>query len=84
MKMVRKQVYITKEQDEELKRLSKTLGLTEAELIRQAIDQSLPTRRYPHIDKQAWQEELKFLEKRAKLVVPQRGRTWTRDELYDD
>ena len=38
MKMVRKQVYITQEQDEKLKRLAESRGVTEAEVIRGAID----------------------------------------------
>jgi hypothetical protein len=38
MKMVRKQFYITPEQDEELKRLAKARGQTEAEVVRGALD----------------------------------------------
>ena len=37
-RMVRKQVYIEPEQDELLKRLSKELGVTEAALMRRALD----------------------------------------------
>jgi hypothetical protein len=36
--MVRKQVYITEEQDTRLKRLASAQGLTEAELVRMALD----------------------------------------------
>jgi hypothetical protein len=36
--MVRKQIYITREQDELLKRLSETQGQSEAEIIRDALD----------------------------------------------
>jgi Ribbon-helix-helix domain len=38
MKMVRKQVYITWEQDARLKASSERLGVSEAELMRQGID----------------------------------------------
>jgi IS5 family transposase len=38
MKMVRKQVYITAEQEDELKAAAKRLGVTEAELIRRGIE----------------------------------------------
>ena len=38
MKMVRKQVYITAEQDEKLKAAAAELGVTEAELVRRAVD----------------------------------------------
>jgi hypothetical protein len=38
MKMIRKQVYITQEQDEKLKRLAEARGQTEAEVVRAALD----------------------------------------------
>lgn len=38
MRMVRKQVYITTEQDERLKRLARDMGVTEADLLRRALD----------------------------------------------
>ena len=38
MGMVRKQVYITVEQDEKLKRLAQARGQTEAEVVRDALD----------------------------------------------
>jgi len=41
MKMVRKQVYITPEQEEKLKALSRRLGSTEAELIRRCISNEM-------------------------------------------
>lgn len=36
--MVRKQIYITKEQEQFLKQQSSKKGMTEAELIRRALD----------------------------------------------
>ncbi len=38
MRMVRKQIYITENQDEQLKQLSKALEVSEAEIIRRALD----------------------------------------------
>ena len=85
-RMIRKQVYIEPEQDELLKRRSKELGVSEAALIRQAIDRlhlgaadgrSLPAR-------QAWEEELAYIRQRMQLRVPQTGRSWTREELYEE
>ncbi len=38
MKMVRKQFYITEEQDALLKRLAASMGVTEAEVVRMALD----------------------------------------------
>lgn len=81
--MVRKQVYITKDQDEQLKRLSHDLGVTEAELIRRGVDLVTAKQEKDEAD-EAWQELLAFMKERGRLKVPQRPRTWTRDELYDD
>jgi len=39
--MVRKQLYITEQQDRALKRQAKALGVSEAELVRQALDEML-------------------------------------------
>jgi hypothetical protein len=38
MTMVRKQIYITGDQDEALKNRAEQLGVTEAEVIRRALD----------------------------------------------
>lgn len=38
MELVRKQTYITPEQDRAVKRLAERSGVTEAEVIRQALD----------------------------------------------
>jgi len=67
-----------------LKQRAKELGVTEAELIRMAIDQlgSAPTP--SHRDLKAWEEAKAFIQERMQMDVPQTGRTWTRDELYDD
>jgi hypothetical protein len=85
MKMVRKQIYIEPEQEELLKRKAKTLGLSEAELIRHAIANfasvglSLPR------DRQAWERELAFIEERARCLPDLGGkRTWTREQLYEE
>ena len=41
-RMVRKQIYITKEQDERLKRLAREHGLTEAEVLRLTMEGKQP------------------------------------------
>ncbi|TAK35416.1 MAG: hypothetical protein EPO21_06050 [Chloroflexota bacterium] len=82
--MVRKQVYIEPRQEELLKRRAKELGISEAELIRRGIDQiaHMPSALPPSM--QAWEEEKAFIRERMRMRVPQTGRTWTRDELYDE
>lgn len=83
-RMVRKQVYIEPRQDRLLKQRAKQLGVTEAELIRQSLDQNLmasPTswRRNP----EAWRAFMRSVRRRMRMKVPPSPRTWTRDELYD-
>jgi hypothetical protein len=81
--MIRKQVYIEPEQEEMLKRRSKELGISEAELIRRGIEQV--TRRTPLArDPRALERLMEIINERMKMDVPQTGRTWTRDELYEE
>ena len=84
-RMIRKQVYIEPRQEELLKRRSRELGISEAELIRRGIDQiaHLPLVALTP-SQQAWEEEKTFIQQRMRMNVPQTGRTWTRDELYDE
>ena len=83
-RMVRKQVYIEPAQEELLKQRARELGVTEAELVRRGIETiaSGPALLLAR-DRQAWEQELGFMRERMKLVVPQTGRQWTREELYD-
>jgi hypothetical protein len=82
--MIRKQVYIREDQDSQLKRASKALGLTESELIRRGLDKATEDALKGPRDPKAWAEAMAFMRERAKIKVPQTGRTWTRDELYED
>lgn len=75
-RMIRKQVYIEPEQDELLKRRSKELGISEAALIRQAIDRLGADGDESPSNRQAWEEELAFIEQRMQLRLPQTGRSW--------
>ncbi len=126
MAMVRKQIYLEKVQDEALKRLARDLSLSEAEIIRRAIDlliesqtqyrvvggsggsvrevatapygavmeaetrnnlaRSGVTQRYSRrLDDEAWQEELAFIEERARSLT-HGGSTvkWRREDSYDN
>ena len=83
-RMVRKQVYIEPRQEEMLKRLARELGVPEAEIIRQGIDEVGRTGHALPPDGQAWEEEKAFITRRRRRRAPQTGRAWTREELYDD
>ena len=85
-KMVRKQIYIQKSQEERLKRVAEARGVSEAEIIRRALDNELKRAGYRlAYDDEAWAKAYQFmldLEKRG--PVPQRKRDWTREELYEE
>jgi len=81
--MVRKQVYIEARQERLLKRMSEARGVTEAELIRDGIERVALAPHRP-TDKGAWRREERFIRAKRMFDVPQTGRGWTRDELYED
>ncbi len=82
-RMIRKQVYIERDQDEFLKRSARELGITEADVIRRAIGQASAARLPGRRDRQAWAEELAFLRRRAQEIPATGGRRdWTREDLY--
>ena len=83
-RMVRKQVYIEPGQDARLKRQAAQLGVTEAELIRRAIDQAGAAPRGLPLDQGAWEEAKGIIQQRRGITVPQSGRSWTREELYEE
>jgi len=82
-RMVRKQVYIEAEQEKLLKRRARELRVTEAELVRRGIDQVARPGAWLLLDPKAWEEAKSVIRERMRLRVPQTGRTWTREELYD-
>jgi hypothetical protein len=84
--MVRKQIYIDKRQKAQLKRAAKARGTSEAELIRQAIDRQLASggAGLPH-DVAAWERAVSLMRSlQAQGPLPNRCRSWTRDELYEE
>ena len=83
-RMVRKQVYITGEQEKLLKRRAKALGVTQAELVRRGVDLANQAATRLSRDPQAWEEAKQVIEERLRLKVAQTGRGWTREELYDE
>lgn len=88
-RMVRKQIYIAAMQDTRLKRRAAALGVTESELIRRGID-LITEAASPSADEQAWQDELAFIEERARTLPapemsePLSGRRWPREEMYEE
>jgi len=84
-RMVRKQIYIRPEQDGALKHRAKALGVSEADLIRQGLEMVLGRADAPtDPTDQAWEEAKRFIQLRMAMKVPQTGRSWTREELYEE
>jgi len=84
--MVRKQIYIQKRQQAVLKRLARARGVSEAELIRQAIDHHVSAgTRSAQPDPEAWEKAHRFM-----LALQARGplhgqpRNWKREDLYEE
>jgi len=85
--MIRKQFYIDKLHEQKLKRLAGERGVTEAEIIREAIDRIEPsplrTHRVP--DPDAARELIESMREMARRPIQSApGRRWTRDELYEE
>lgn len=86
-RMVRKQIYITKGQDETLKRVAAERGQTEAEVVRsclEGLEREADAREAERLA--AWEGMRARMDARAEKYknVPQEPRSWTRDELYED
>jgi protein subunit release factor B len=82
--MVRKQVYIKPQQETRLKQRAIETGMSEAEIIRQAIDYWLAEQARKHRTEKAWEKAQALMEERyAQGAVPGE-RIWTRDELYEE
>jgi hypothetical protein len=80
---VRKQIYIERYQEEALKRQAAETGLSEAEIIRQAIDNQTQLLRHPAGALEAWEEERAFIKALMAQGPVEGGRTWQREDLYD-
>lgn len=86
--MIRKQVYLEPRQDRLLKERSRRYRVTEADLIRRALDKGLEGGTASAPNPEAWREIEKYIARRVKhggaSARARRGRRrWTRDELYD-
>jgi hypothetical protein len=85
--MIRKQVYIQPRHERMLKRRAKQRGVTEAVIIREALDsvESVAVVRRHEVDEAAGRRALRFMHTlgNSPRKAP-RGSTWTRESLYED
>ncbi|MGH9414962.1 MAG: hypothetical protein ACRD0Y_14625 [Terriglobales bacterium] len=82
--MIRKQLYIEPRQDRLLKRLAKERGVSEAEIVRAALDRFATE---PALTReQIWAREVERMQARAAATqaAPQHPRDWTRESLYEE
>lgn len=80
---IRKQIYLDPQQDSLLKSLSRQAGMSEAEIIRQALTRQLGCLAPTRPDLAAWEAEQAFIEEIKQRPPLAGGRDWTRDELHE-
>ncbi|WP_316436446.1 CopG family transcriptional regulator [Leptolyngbya sp. NK1-12] len=83
MAKVRKQIYLDARQDTLLKRIAQQTGVSEAEIIRQALDQHLSAVHAPSPNLAAWQAEKAFIAQHKQRPALPGGRDWQRADLYE-
>ncbi|HEV2424899.1 MAG TPA: CopG family transcriptional regulator [Terriglobia bacterium] len=79
--MKRKQIYLDVDQDRRLRALSRRQRRSESDLIREGIKRVLDE---PPLDRAAWEREKAFIESLIQKGPVPGGRTWKREDLYDE
>jgi hypothetical protein len=84
--MVRKQVYIQKRQQVLLKRLARRRGVSEAEVIRQAIDQQVESAAQQPLppDPQALEAVIQYALERRRQSGASEPYQWQREDAYEE
>jgi len=84
--MIRKQIYVRKQQQQLLKRLAKARGVSQAEIIRQALDEQLGARVQPRLvrDPSALEAVLRSALARRRHGTAGARYEWDREALYLD
>ena len=82
-RMVRKQLYLDEETDRRLAERAALLGVSQAKLVRVAVDRYLEGgAQSAHV--RAWQQLRQAIDQIVEQGdVPGTGRTWKREDLYD-
>ncbi len=77
---IRKQIYIEAEQDNLLKKSARRTGLSEAEIMRQAIDRHINSVKSPTPNLSAWEREKTFITSLENQNLLPRLHNLSRDE----
>lgn len=80
---VRKQIYLDHRLEQLLKEKAMRTGHSQAEIIRQALEQSLMPATEAKVPA-LWLQLKDFFQERARMPVTQKGRRWKREELYEE
>ena len=80
---IRKQIYIQPRQEHLLKEIAQQTGISEAEIIRQAIDLHLGEITVPQTYISLWEAEREFIAQIKTRPVQAGGRDWKREDLYE-
>ncbi|MBD2530230.1 ribbon-helix-helix domain-containing protein [Nostoc flagelliforme FACHB-838] len=80
---IRKQIYIEPRQEHLLKAIAQQVGVSEAEIIRQAIDLHLGEITLPQTNLVMWEAEREFIDQIKTRPVQLGGRDWQREDLYE-
>ena len=81
--MIRKQIYIDAEHERFLKRRSRELGVTEAEVVRQALAEA-QRQQTTRNRQQALDDFLSYISEHRTFDAPPTGWKFNREELYDE
>lgn len=85
--MIRKQIYIQRRQEALLKRAAKQRGMSEAEIIRHALDRELGTgaSRPVRLESDAFAKAYKFIvARRAQHRTKTQPYRWRREDAYEE
>jgi hypothetical protein len=80
---IRKQVYLDVQQNDILKQTSRRLGVSEAEIIRQAILNQTGRMMLGTKSNHAWKKERQFIQTLLEQGSVTGSRTWKREDLYE-
>ncbi|MEC4883927.1 MAG: ribbon-helix-helix domain-containing protein [Scytonema sp. PMC 1070.18] len=80
---IRKQIYIESHQDYLLKTIAQQIGVSEAEIIRQAIDLHIGSITTTKTNLETWEAEKAFIENIKNRPSLPGGRDWQREDLYE-
>ena len=82
--MIRKQITLNPRQHALIKRRARKLNVSEADVLRERVEDLAREEPPVQLDRKAWLRERRFILSRLGLSSESRGRTWTREELYDE